>query len=162
MHLPPLPGQALRVCHYALSLSACSALPVSLSVPQAWIITSKACAGMDCLSCMLSLSLSLCTCCSLPVSLSLCPSGMDYNIKDLCRHGPSVMYALTLSCFLHIAPCLSLSLSLCPSGVNYNIKGQLPSPYTPASVCLPIFSTVGNQYTRYWWKELGIQLVLKK
>src|ERR1700733_7448807 len=160
MHLPPLPGPALTVCHYALSLSR---------------------------------SLPLSACSSLPVSLSLCPSGVDYNIKGLCRHGLPVMYTLSPCCSLPFSLCLSVSLSLslsllslsvpqawiitskacagmnhlsctlslslascmllpaclsfslCPSGVDYNIKGQLPSPYTPASVCLPIFSTVDIQ-----------------
>src|ERR1700733_2064696 len=148
MHLLPLPRPALTVCHYALSLALSLFLRVSpcltLSIPQAWIITSKACAGMDCLSCTLSLS----ACCSLPVCLSvclsLCPSGMVSNIKGLCRHGPSVMYALTLSCSLHVAPCLSLSLSVRQAWIITS-KDSCRRRIPPASVCLPIFSTVGNQ-----------------
>ena len=79
MHLPPLPGPALTVCHYALSLAR-------------------------------SLFLRVAPC----LSLSLCPSGVDYNIKGLCRHGLPVMYALSLSLALCILlpACLSLSLSV--------------------------------------------------
>ena len=111
MHLPPLPGPALTVCHYALSLSrslplsAHSSLPVSLSVPQAWIITSKACAGMDHLSCTLSLSLALCM--LLPACLSLSLSVRQAWIitsKDSCR--------------------IPLPLSACPSLALQGINRQ--------------------------------------